>query len=289
MNEGNVIGFGILTAATLMLPALALALQIKVSGFFNLAFGDQVAVGAFVTLFFHNLLGMPIIIAALISLPLVGLLGVLIHRIVYQPLQERKAGALTLLVASVGVALILRNLILLFWGPNPRQLDVPLEKSITVGPFLWTQSQMVAIGIAVAAMFLTWLVMNRSDMGRAVKAVADNVELAKARGIDTQNIERLVWFFSSALGGLGGILIAVMGTASPDMGSFILLLLFVSLITGGIANPYRAAMGALVIGFTLELTTYAGYPQYKLAVAYSLMFLILLVRPQGLFSRSKLR
>lgn len=286
MNIGTNIGFGLLTGATLMLPALALAIQIKVMRFFNLSYGDFIAFAAFLTLFFNHLLGLNVILAGVLSLPLVSLFGILIHKFVFRPLQVRGANSLTLLVASVGVAFVIRNLILLWWGPNPQQYKISLQNSLAIGPFLWTPTQMFSILMAITAVLGIYAMLTYTRMGRMMRAIADNIELAKIRGIDTDRVVNHTWFISSCLAGVGGILIGLMGTLTSDMGTYILLLLFVSLITGGIGSPYGAALGAIVIGISLELSTFAGFPEYKLAIAYLLMFIILIVKPTGIFSRS---
>lgn len=280
------IGFGIITGGVLALAALGLSLLFRTVKFINFAYGDILALGAYLTFLFNVTLGLPLLVAALLGMFFTGLVGVLIHKTVVVPLREGvKAGPLTLLIATMGVAFIIRNLILILWGPEPKMYNVATQEAMNVGPFMITPIQLMAIGISLAIMILIYLLLRYTRMGKMIRATSDNIDLARIRGIRTERVVVWTWMISAGLAGLAGVMLGLMGAVDLHMGIEMLLVIFASVIMGGIGNPYGAVAGAMIIGVTMEVSSAFGLSEYKAALAYLLMGVILLLKPKGLFAK----
>jgi len=280
------IGFGIITGGVLALAALGLSLLFRTVKFINFSYGDVLALGAYLTFFFNVTLGLPLLVSALLGMLFTGMVGVTIHKTVVKPLKEGvKAGPLTLLIATMGVAFIIRNLILIIWGPEPKMYNVATQEAMQVGPFLITPIQLMAIVISILIMILIYLLLQYTKLGKMIRATSDNLDLARIRGIRTESVVVWTWLISSALSGLAGVMLGLMGAVDLHMGIEMLLVIFASVIMGGIGNPYGAVVGAMIIGIAMEVSSAFGLSEYKTALAYLLMGVILLLKPKGLFAR----
>ena len=280
------IGFGIITGGVLALAALGLSLLFRTVKFINFSYGDVLALGAYLTFFFNVTLGFPLVPSALLGMFLTGIVGVIIHKAVVKPLKESvKAGPLTLLIATMGVAFMIRNTILIVWGPEPKMYNVATQEAMQVGPFLITPIQLIAIISSVLIMVLIYFLLQFTKLGKMIRATSDNMDLARIRGIRTESVVVWTWLISSALSGLAGVMLGLMGAVDLHMGIEMLLVIFASVIMGGIGNPYGAVAGAMIIGISMEVSSAFGLSEYKSALAYLLMGVILLLKPRGLFAR----
>ncbi len=280
------IGFGIITGGVLALAALGLSLLFRTVKFINFSYGDVLALGAYLAFFCNVTLGLPLLPAALLGMLLTGIVGVIIHKVVVKPLKEGvKAGPLTLLIATMGVAFMIRNIILIVWGPEPKMYNVATQEAMQIGPFLITPIQLMAILISVLIMVLIYLLLRYTQLGKMIRATSDNIDLARVRGIRTERVIVWTWLISSALAGLAGVMLGLMGAVDHHMGIEMLLVIFASVIMGGIGNPYGAVAGAMIIGIAMEVSSAFGLSEYKAALAYLLMGVILLLKPKGLFAK----
>jgi len=280
------IGFGIIVGGVLALAALGLSLLFRTVKFINFSYGDVLALGAYLTFFFNVTLGFPLVPSALLGMFLTGIVGVIIHKAVVKPLKESvKAGPLTLLIATMGVAFMIRNTILIVWGPEPKMYNVATQEAMQVGPFLITPIQLIAIISSVLIMVLIYFLLQFTKLGKMIRATSDNMDLARIRGIRTESVVVWTWLISSALSGLAGVMLGLMGAVDLHMGIEMLLVIFASVIMGGIGNPYGAVAGAMIIGISMEVSSAFGLSEYKSALAYLLMGVILLLKPRGLFAR----
>jgi neutral amino acid transport system permease protein len=280
------IGFGIITGGVLALAALGLSLLFRTVKFINFCYGDVLALGAYLAFFCNVTLRLALLPSALLGMLFTGMVGVVIHKVVIKPLKEGvKAGPLTLLIATMGVAFMIRNLILIVWGPEPKMYNVATQEAMRIGPFLITPIQLMAILISVLIMVLIYLLLQYTQLGKMIRATADNIDLARIRGIRTERVIVWTWLISSSLAGLAGVMLGLMGAVDHHMGIEMLLVIFASVIMGGIGNPYGAVAGAMIIGIAMEVSSAFGLSEYKAALAYLLMGVILLLKPKGLFAR----
>jgi neutral amino acid transport system permease protein len=280
------IGFGIITGGVLALAALGLSLLFRTVKFINFSYGDTLALGAYLAVFFNTTLGLSLLPSALLGMFFTGMFGVFIHKVVVKPLKETvKAGPLTLLIATMGLAFMIRNFILIVWGPDPKMYNVATQEAMKLGPFLITPTQLMAILISILIMVLIYLLLQHTKLGKMIRATADNIDLARIRGIRTESVVVWTWMISSSLAGLAGVMLGLLGTVDSQMGIEVLLVIFASVIMGGIGNPYGAVAGAMIIGITMEVSSSFALSEYKAAIAYLLMGVILLLKPKGLFTR----
>jgi len=285
----DLLSYGLLTFATLALPSLGLCLAIKVTKYFNLAYGDIVTAGAFLALLMNLSFKINIGIALLISIALTALLGVFLHKVVFKALMEAKVGPLTLLVVSLGVGLVIRNVVLIGWGPQPYQFNTPLTRAKHLGPFFFTPNQIVMILICILVAIGIFLMLRYTQLGRLMRATSDNPSLSLIRGISIEKVYTYTWIIACGLAAIGGVFMGMLGTIKPGMGEEALVTLFACLIVGGIENPYGAVVGALITAFAMEATAIWISPPYKVVSAYLLMFFILLIKPSGIFGREKIQ
>ena len=292
---------GVFLGAIIALGAVGLTLIYGILNFANVAHGDYMTVGAYVTLFIVGSVltrlgiegsglgpfafGYPLLIALPIAVVIVAAGAVALDVAVYRRLRNRGVNAVVVSMASLGIAIALRGLVQVIWGGDVERL--PRETRQVFHLPMDVRIPPDAIFIAIVAIILVaavYLTLNRSKMGKAMRATADNPNLALVSGIDTQRVIWLTWVIGAALAATAGILLAVFQAhLLPIMGWKFLIPLFAAVILGGIGNPYGALVGAFVIGVTSEVSTQWINPSYKPAVAFALMIAVLLVRPRGIF------
>ncbi|MEX0683843.1 MAG: branched-chain amino acid ABC transporter permease [Dehalococcoidia bacterium] len=222
---------------------------------------------------------------------------VLLDRLIYRRLRERRGNIVIFSIASLGLALAIRSSMLIFWGPNPRSYVEGIHPALHL-PFdiVLKGDQIFIIVTAVVMAAAVYSLLMFSKLGKAMRAVADNPELALISGINTDQIFVWTWVIAGWLIAVAGVLLALQAQLNPNLGFIIVLPLFASAILGGIGSPLGAIGGALIVGITqevsvgLEVSVFGEHllplaAGYKFSVAVVLLILILLVRPQGLFGR----
>jgi branched-chain amino acid transport system permease protein/neutral amino acid transport system permease protein len=283
---------GLIVGSVIALGAIGLTLIYGVLKFANFAHGDLMTAGAYIAFFVffgNDRLGplsfgygmIPAILAAMVG---VAVLSVVIDRIVYRPLRNRKAGLVILAMASLGMAMVVRSMVYLLWGPDQEFYVLGIQKAWSLPLGIRLKPDQIFIGCtAVAVMALVYLLLYRTKLGKAMRATADNMELARVSGIDTENVVLWTWAIGGGLAGLAGVLLGIQSHLMPEMGFIFLLPLFSAAILGGVGSPQGALVGAFIVGISQEVSTEWISPAYKPAVAFMLLFAILLFRPTGIF------
>ena len=292
---------GIFFGAIIALGAIGLTLIFGILNFANVAHGDYMTIGAYVALFIVGSLlpqvgiegkglgpftfGYPLLIALPLAVAVVALMAVALDIAIYRRLRERGVNNVVLAMASLGLAIALRGLVQMIWSGDVQRLPRETRKF-----YQWPMDVRVppdAIFIMIVTVILVvavYLVLTRTKMGKAMRATADNPNLALVSGIDTKRVIWSTWIMGAALAATAGILLAVFqAQLLPVMGWRFLIPLFAAVILGGIGNPYGALVGAFIIGVTSEVSTQWINPSYKPAVAFAIMIAVLLVRPRGIF------
>jgi len=282
MNQVTLaIGFGLVTSAILALSAVAFTLQFGVSNIFNLAFGDVMVIAAFAA-YAVNVAGADIWVAMSAGALAGALTSVLINRAVFVPFLRRGTSLFTMVMVSLAVATILSNGLQVVVGTTFRSYRVPAEASLHIVGMLLTPRELVVIGIAAASMLALHGLMRYTRIGKAMRATAADAELARSCGIATDRVTTIAWAISGALCGLGGVALALnLASFNFTFGSSFLLVIVAAAVFGSVGQPYGAMVGALVIGMSSELAAIVT-PSLKSVVAFAILVLVLLVRPNGL-------
>ncbi len=293
--------YGIIWGSILTLGGIGLSLTYGIMGFANFAHGDVMALGAYLALacvtLFRGLgvsaqsfgplsFGLPMVLALIISMFFTGVSVIVIDRLLFKRL--RKAGTIILLIAAVGVSFSLRNILQFVWGPQPQYFFKGIQISRKI-PWLGVRIKPDEIFIIVTAIVLVALLhlfLKHTKMGKAMRAAADNMELARITGIDTERVIMWTWGIGGALAAAGGILVGIENRfITPPLGWQMLLPIFAAVILGGIGSPYGAMLGGMVIGLSGELSTAFISTAYKPAISFAIMILMLLLKPTGLLGR----
>ncbi|MEW5881336.1 MAG: branched-chain amino acid ABC transporter permease [Pseudomonadota bacterium] len=293
VEVANLVINGLIEGAVIALPALALTLVMAIARFPNAASGDMMTLGAYVAVGVHGALasapGGPIVALALATAPAV-IVCALVSMAAYQLIFRRlgSAAMVASLLASIGLAFLIRSLITLAVGHEQRTFDLPLVRAWNFGGvrLLPNDLAIAAVALVVLALVFGWLRFGRS--GRLLRAVADNPDLARLSGIRSHGLMWLLWALAGTLAGIGGVLLGVKSVVMPELGWELLLPAFAAMILGGIGSPGGAVAGALLMGVAQELSVPIVGPTYKIAVAFAVLFVVLLFRPAGLFGRPEL-
>jgi branched-chain amino acid transport system permease protein len=282
----QLIVYGLISGSILALGAIGLTLIYGILNFANFAHGDLMALGAYLVLFFRVSLALPMWLSFILGILCTALLGVCLDRVWFRPLRQRQARAAILAISSLGLALILQNLIRMLWGPQVQYYSRAIHFPFTV-PILQVRlntQQVLILAIALGLVILVSLFLQRTKLGKAMRATSDNFNLALVSGIDTERVVILTWLLGAGLAAAGGVLLGMSVRLQPIMGWDLLLPIFAATILGGIGSPYGAMAGAFIIGLAEELSTPFIPTEYKTAVSLVLLVLVLLVRPRGLFA-----
>ena len=274
---------GLAVGSIIALAAVGLTLTYGILRLPNFAHGDFLTLGAYLT-FVINSLGINIWVAVGIGciLTIGGFLAC--EFLIWSPMRERRVTSTTLIIISIGLALFLRNAIILIWGGGNQSYDLPVQTAVELGAGLKLPLyRLIVIGLAIVAVLGLHFLLQNTKVGKAMRAVADDLDLARVSGINVENVVLWTWVLAGGLTALGGGMYGLITAVRPNMGWFLILPMFAAVILGGIGNPYGAIAGALVIGVAQEVSTYWLPTEYKLAVALVAMVLVLLIRPQGLF------
>ncbi|MCL6434675.1 MAG: branched-chain amino acid ABC transporter permease [Leptolyngbyaceae cyanobacterium HOT.MB2.61] len=273
---------GVAVGSIIALAAVGLTLTYGILRLSNFAHGDFMTLGAYMTLL-ANATGLNIWLSMVAGI-FVTIAGVLLsEKIIWSPMRAQRASSTTLIIISIGLALFIRNGIILIWGGNNQRYSLPVAEAISFGGLRIPYYNLLVVGLAVVAIAALHYLLQNTRMGKAMRAVADDIDLARVTGIDVDQVIIWTWVIAGGLTALGGGMLGLVQAVRPNMGWFLILPMFAAVILGGIGNPYGAIAGALTIGIVQEISTYWLPTEYKLGVALAVMVLVLLIRPQGLF------
>ena len=276
--------FGLIEGSVIAVGAVGLTLSYGVTRFINFAYGEFLTYGAYLTVFLAaGVFGMslPLPVAAVVALVLVGLLGVAVSRVFFEPISDR--GALPLLITSIGVSFILRNLLQGWIGVSAKQLPIPLMRRQEYFGVRLTDLELGVVVAGVVTMLLIHLLLQRTMLGKRMRATSGNRSLAEVAGIDTTNVIRQTWFISAAAGALAGVLYAILfAPFRPTVGFNYLIVVFAATLLGGIGRPYGAMLGAFFIGLAMNFGSTYLSANYTRAYAFIILVGVLLVRPEGI-------
>ncbi len=274
------LNFGLIIA----ICAVGLSLIFGTTGLTNFGHGELVTFGALIAFFFNVTLGLHLLIAAPLAIICGGLFGGLLDLGLWRQLRKRGTSLVSAMIVSIGLALVLRNIFLFqFGGFNRKFAQYQVQPDgLGIGPVTISPKDLWSMGIAIAVLVGVALMLQLTRIGKAMRAVSDNRDLAEASGINVERVVLMVWCLGGALSALGGILLAVDEDLTFDMGYRLLLLMFAGVTLGGLGTAYGALIGSLVVGEFILLSTLVIKPELKTVGALVVLIVVLLVRPQGI-------
>ena len=275
---------GIAIGSILALAAIGLTLTYGILKLSNFAHGDFMTLGAYLT-WLINTSGLNIWLSMVIAAAGTIIAMLIAEYLLWKPMRDRRASDTTLIIISIGLALFLRNGILLIYGGSNQQYLLPVVRALEFGDLRIAYYRLIVVGLAIAAIIALHLILKNTKIGKAMRAVSDNIDLARVSGINVERIVLWTWVITGTLTAFAGAMYGLIAVVRPNMGWFLILPMFAAVILGGIGNVYGAIAGAFIIGIAQELSVPLLGSEYKLGVALAIMIVILLVRPQGLFKR----
>ncbi len=282
---------GAFLGAVYALFAIGYTLVFGVLDILNLAHAAIYMAAAFVALALVAA-GLPFAAAFVLAVGFAGLLGILLDRVAFAPLRRRNAGTLAPLISSIGAAIVISGVVRGFFGPDEHRFPANALSTavLHIGGLTFGALDVIVLAIALGLMAALSFVMRATPLGRAIRAVADDRVAAALLGIDLERTIALTFFIASALGGAAGILIGLQfNSVSLDMGSRIELKGLAIIILGGMGSITGAVLGAFILGLIETLSVVGIGASYRDALAFAVMFLILILRPQGLLGKRRLR
>ena len=296
---------GIKFGLFLGMAAIGLSLIFGTTGLVNFAHGEMIGWGMLVAYFFnfYGLVGafgfmegwpppfgsgVNLVIAALFAIIAGGAAGYAFDRWLFAPLRRRGAALISQMVVTIGISILLRYLFLFAFRGTPRFFkDFTAQSAIDLGLVEITPKDLITAIISVIVLGGVGVFLQRTRMGKAMRAVADNRDLAESSGIDVQRVIRFVWTLGGALAGLGGVFIGLSEQVSWNIGFRILLLIFAGVILGGLGTAYGALIGSLIVGIGIQVSTLFIPTELKNVGALVLLILALIIRPQGILGRAE--
>ena len=283
---------GLVTGSIFAVGAIGASLVWGVLRIGNFAHGDYMALGAFTAFVVNVLLGQHLFVAALAGIFITSVFAVIAHQLVLKPMRGR--GLTSVFIVTVGLAFVMRNTLFLTFGSGARSFAINQADVFVVGPIRMSPGQVITIFAALVAVgFVAWL-LSSTNIGRSMRAVSENSDLAAVTGVNTDRLAAVTWLLTGALAGLAGICLGlVQGTFDASFGAYTLFLIFTAVVLGGICSAYGAIGGGLALGLAMEVSTWDGFAggldaRYKLVLAFVALILMLLLRPEGLFGKARL-
>lgn len=276
----------IIAGAIYALVALGFNLVYGATRFFNLAHGVLAAVGGYAVFFFAKNLDWNLYLSIAIGIVLAGLTGYVLDKFIYLPLRKRKASNMILLVASLGVFTAIQAIIAILFTSQFQTLsrNAGGQKIYEIAGGIITQTQLLIL-ISSIVIMAGLVLLRKTILGKAVRAISDDEEVAKIVGINTNKIIGYVFFIGSAIAGLSGILAGFDTGIEPTMGMGLLLKGVIASIVGGIGNIYGGVLGAFLLGFVENFGIWKISGEWKDAIAFALLIVFLLFRPNGIIRK----
>ena len=279
---------GVRLGIIIAMCSVGLSLVFGTTGLTNFAHGEMVTFGGLVAFYFNVILEIPILISGPVVIALGGLFGLFFNWGIFARLTKRGIGLISQLVVTVGLSIMLRNIFLFQFGGRTKQLSsYSKQVNIEIGPIGITPRDLTTAILGVIILVSVALFLQRSRLGKAIRAVSDNVQLASATGIDTRKVIKVVWFAGGALAATGGIFRGLDEQVSFSMGSDLLFLMFAGITLGGLGSAFGALIGGFFIGIFVEMSSLFVPSELKVAPALFILIVVLIVRPQGILGKSQ--
>lgn len=283
----QILASGLTLGAMYAISTIGLALVYGSLNMLNMAHGALLALGGYVCLYGMQSLGLPAILALALAMVVCGVAGLLIYVLAASPMLSSKNFETQIFIATIGIGAVLENLILKGFGPQPVAQPLNLTGALVIGNVHIPYQNILILGVAVLLMAAVALLLNRTRMGRAIRATAQNRDAAQLMGIRVGWVYAQVLAISGALAAVSGIMISSLSGLLPNMGGDPMLKAFVICVVAGLGNVYGAVLAAIVLGLLEAFIQYQIGVQYSFAILLVLVIAVLIWRPAGIFGRSQ--
>ena len=278
---------GLSLGAIYALGAVGLTLVYGILRLVNFSHGDLLTFGAYIAFLVNVTWELPFGLSILAAVAATAVLALILEAVIWRPMRAKQAGLFQLMLMSIGLAFLIRATIQFIWGGSQRQLDVDnLAKSEPLGLTIGNTELMIII-VGFVVLIAVGLMLRLTLLGKQMRAVSDDLDLAETAGINTQRVIILTWVFAGALAGLAGVMAGSTQTVYPELGFELLLPIFAAVILGGIGDAFGALAAGVVLGVVIELSTLVVDQQWKLVVGFVVLILVLVIRPQGIFGKAR--
>jgi neutral amino acid transport system permease protein len=278
---------GLSLGAIYALGAVGLTLVYGILKLVNFAHGDFLTFGAYMAYLVNVTWGMPLLLGIFFAMATTALLGVFFEKVMWGPMRARRAGLLQLLLMAIGLAFLIRAVIHYVWSTELRFLDVNVIETVEVLGLRIGRTSLVVLIVGVVVLTAIGLMLRYTLLGKRMRALSDNLDLAETSGIDTSRVILYTWIFAGALAGLAGVMAAATTELRPEFGFELLLPIFAAVILGGIGDAFGALVGGMVLGLIIEWSTLFIEARWKVTIGFVALILVLIVRPQGIFGRAR--
>jgi branched-chain amino acid transport system permease protein len=283
----NIVITGLILGGIYALVAVGLNLQYGVGRVLNVAHGEFIMLGAFITYSLFVELNISPLAAILIITPLLFVIGYIIHQVFFQYLRSTSASSDAFsgrsLLASFGLLFVVQNIMLLIWGPNLRQYTY-LSESVSIFGNLYSQNRLVALSVAVAVSAIFYLFITRTRTGKAIRAAAEDQTMANIVGVNIRRVLGICFGLGAMMAGLAGILISMMFQLQSADGLRYTVIAIVVVVFGGLGSITGSLIGGFILGLVISIV-YSLDPSLALIAFYSIFILLLVIRPSGIFGR----
>ena len=278
---------GLSLGAIYALGAVGLTLVYGILKLVNFAHGDFLTFGAYMAFLVNVTWDLPLVLGIAFAIATTALLGIFFEKTMWAPMRKRGAGMLQLLLMTLGLAFVIRYSIQFIWGTELRHLDVNNTSSVEFLGLRIGRTQLTVIIVGFVTLIATGLMLRMTLLGKRMRALSDDLDLAETSGINTSRVILYTWIFAAGLAGLAGVFAGAITQLQPELGFEFLLPIFAAVVLGGIGNAFGALAAGIVLGVVIELSTFIVAPGLKLAVGFLILIIVLIIRPQGIFGQAR--
>ena len=277
---------GLTNGSIYALGAVGLTLVYAILRLTNFAHGDYLTFGAYMAYLVNVTWDLPLVAGVVFAMAATAVMSLVVERVMWRPMRAKRAGFLQLILMSIGLAFVIRSAIQWFLGTEIRSLNVDITSTVTFLGLRIGRTELIVVIVGIAVLIAVGLLLRYSLLGKQMRALADDLDLAETAGIDTRRVILFTWILAGGLAGLAGVLAGELANLTPELGFQLLLPIFAAVILGGIGNPFGALTAGLVLGVVIEWSTLVVDARWKVTFGFLALIIALIIRPQGIFGRA---
>ncbi len=275
---------GIISGSIYALVASGFSVIYNTNKFMHFAHGHMVLLGGYI-FYSLTLLNVPFVLAGLLAGFFLSIISIILFRLVYSRLQNKNASNVILLLSSIALLILIQNTIQIIYGGQVKVINLENNQIIEIAGAVITPVQIIIVSVCFALFFLLYLLLHRTILGKSMRAVANNSELAKIIGINEKRVKELSFIIGSFIAGIAGSLLALEQSLLPTVGVNLIIKGFTSAIIGGIDFVPASILGAYLLGIVENISIIYIPSEFKITISFGLLFLFLIFRPQGLLGQ----